>query len=254
MSLTTQAAVQISVHIRNHLDLYRPQRHTDTHTQEYTHTYTNSVDGIWLCDLSWGSLLLNPLNALGIPAFSFPSVSLLHIPPSVLLHGWMNTYHLSDKEPSTLVLTLSWRAMFRAQTRPFTDALWLHLPDQPRRECCSTATVFQLGQLAVVDQEKKIFYFPFFPSDWWGVRRAWQQKHPNQSLKTSMNWTWFHWELTMFWKETRTKWLRGSTDKNSMRFNITACHKAILCHLSQTHSFVILWEYSKTIIWLGIIQ
>lgn len=162
MSLTAQVAVHISVHIRNHLDLYPP--HTDTHTD--THTYTHSLDAIWLCDLScvvWGSLLLNPLNALGIPPSSFPSVSLLHIPPSLLLHGWMNTYHLSDKEPSTLVLTLSWRAMFRAQTRPFTDAPWPHLPDQPRRECRITATVFQLGQLAVVDQDKKVFYFPFFP-------------------------------------------------------------------------------------------
>lgn len=153
MSPTTQAAVHIRVHIRNHLELY-PFPHT------HTHTYTNSLDGIWLCDLScvvWGFLLLNPLNALGIPPSSFPSVSLLHIPPSVLLHGWMNTYHLSDKEPSTLVLTLSCIAMFRAQTRHFTDASWPHLPDQPRRECCITATVFQLGQLA-----HKIFFVFIF--------------------------------------------------------------------------------------------
>ena len=91
--------------------------HTRTHTHTHTHTHkqTNCPDGIWLCDLGsvvWGSLLLNPLNALGIPPSSSLSLSLLYLPPSVPLYGWMNTYHSADKEPSTLELALSLRAMF----------------------------------------------------------------------------------------------------------------------------------------------
>ncbi len=88
---------------------------THTHTHTHTHKQTNCPDGIWLCDLRsvvWGSLLLNPLNALGFPPSSSLSLSLLYLPPSVLLYGWMNTYHSADKEPSTLELALSLRAMF----------------------------------------------------------------------------------------------------------------------------------------------
>lgn len=86
-----------------------------THTHTHRHKETNCPDGIWLCDLRsvvWGSLLLNPLNALGIPPSSSLSLSLPYPPPSVLLYGWMNTYHSADKEPSTLELALSLRAMF----------------------------------------------------------------------------------------------------------------------------------------------
>lgn len=70
----------------------RPDKHASwsylnlaSHSHTYIYTKTNCPDGIWLCDLGslvWGSLLLNPLNALGIPPSSSLYLSLLCLPTS----------------------------------------------------------------------------------------------------------------------------------------------------------------------------
>lgn len=110
-----QVRVHTHLHVQKHNTHLNLNLATPSHTFMHTHKQTNCLDGIWLCNLKsdvWGSLLLNPLNALGIPASSSFSLSLLYLPTSVLLSGWMNTYHLADKESSTLALALSLGPMF----------------------------------------------------------------------------------------------------------------------------------------------
>lgn len=232
------------VHINTHHEPIFSFPHTPTHM----HAQTNCPDGIWLDDLScvvWGSLLLNPLSALGIPSSSSPPSS---VSPSVLLHGWMNTYHLSDKEPSTLKPALSLRAVFARHKRSLSHMFCGPFsPDRTRARALYTRANARHGRtppplIPTISCSRWVnrvvsgvwggragsgseatgfscFLLPQIDGD---RRKTRQQnnieinpsKPPSIRGRKKRIFPGFTDRLLkVFWKEIMTKWLRGSTRK-----------------------------------------
>ena len=167
----------------------------------------------------------------------------------------MITYHLSDKEASTLEPALSLRAMFARHKLglSWTVFAWSDLgvsarsPDALERHH-HLSRPFNVPDGSIV---------PFATLQSWKVRcrlmeitaNTTAEQHQNQSFKTTVNqskekrydFSRFHWKSGVFWKESKTKRLRGSARKkirwdtilqtgvrHSWTWARTICHKLIV--------------------------